>query len=133
MASRRSNANTIKRTPRVRLSGVWLGLIALLLHVLVPMAQAVAAPPADLTFPAACVAHGPEAAPAESADRSAPQPFSDCSRCRVRCAAVPVVTAESGIVPPPSRHAEGLAVPVASGRAEHAHSDVTYPRGPPSV
>ncbi|GEM_PF-2589315 len=131
MASRRSSANTIKRTPRVRLSGVWLGLIALLLHVLVPMAQAVAAPPDDLTFPAACVAHGPEAAPAESADRSAP--FSDCSLCLVHCAAAPAVTAESGIVPQPSRHAEGLAVPVASGRAERAHSDVTYPRGPPSA
>ena len=133
MAIGSNGAGSLKRTRRARRLGAWVGLIALLLQELMPAAEAWAKTPADLTFPAACVAHGDESAPANSADPSAPLPVADCALCLVHCAAVPALATAAGVVPVPSRHGQGLAVPMVASRVGHAHPDITYPRGPPAA
>lgn len=133
MAIGSNSAGSMKRTRQVRRLGAWVALMALLLQVLMPAMQAWAAPPADLTFPPACVAHGDPAGSANGGDPAPARPFTDCALCLVHCAAVPVLATDASVVPQPSRHGEGLAVPMLAGRVVPAHPDVTYPRGPPSA
>lgn len=112
---------------RFRRIGPWLGLIALLLHALVPLAPAWAQDVTDSdTFPVVCTAHVAEV-PADDGDSGVLDP-SRCPLCLVQAAAV-----LPGMAQIPAAFAAPLlyAPPVAAPGVEKWAAARALPRGPP--
>jgi hypothetical protein len=123
---------------RDRRGGAWLALVALLFHLLMPLAPALAGPADSGTFPAACHAEPAGAAvfvtsdePGAAGDAGAP-PFQDCTLCILHCAGGLGLTVIALGAPAPSVAAVGRpSHPDGNFGRRMAAVDPGYPRGPP--
>lgn len=117
---------------RPRTFAAWLGAVALLLHVLLPLAPAWSAPGTDsATFPADCVAHAAELPQnGDAPDGDGPFDADRCPLCLMHAVGLGIVTVPPG-VPAPVTGPLGYAVPTTADAAALPFGIRPFPRGPP--
>ena len=119
---------------RGRQAGVWLGVLALALHTLIPLGQGMTAP-----FPASgnpiplvlCTANG--AAPVPSGPGEPRPDPSSCPVCQARALGGTLVAVDAVAVAAPCWDGTALLSLPAGTRLTTWHSGQALPRGPPSV
>ncbi len=114
--------------------GVWLGVLALALHTLIPLGQGVTAPfsaPRSGIPLVICTANGAVPAPSEPGQQR-PDP-SSCPVCQARALGGALVAVAAVAVPAPRWDAAVHPVVPSGIRLAAWHSGPALPRGPPSV
>lgn len=126
-----------RRDRRARLRA-WIGVVALLLHGIIPLGQGVPSPQGDGGQPGpagslvVCKTYGPQADPFGSADgRSRRSAHSSCAICQIQCLGQTLVGAAPLAHPVPELVGHAPAVETGSDAVAARRTPAWFARAPP--